>query len=77
MDADDRLLFTRIFDKIDATDKKVNELCLTTAATKVKVDTHLIEQEKKGARKERAFYIVIAAMASVFSLFSFLRSEVN
>ncbi len=77
MDADERLLFSRIFDKLDATDKKVNDLCLTTAATKTKVENYLDLQEKKGAKKEKVFYVVIAFIASVFSFFTFIRSGSN
>lgn len=76
MDAEDRLLWERAFDKFDAMDEKITKLCITTAETKAKVDGHIQEQEKKGVRKERVFYLVIAAIASIFSLFSFLREQI-
>jgi hypothetical protein len=76
MDAEDRILWNRAFDKFDALEEKITKLCINTAATKEKIDSHLEEQAKKGQRKERVFYVVIAAMASVFSLFTFVRELV-
>jgi hypothetical protein len=73
MDSEDRLLWNRAFDKFDAIEEKVSKLCINMAATQDKIDSHLEDQEKKGQKKERVFYVVIAAMASGFSLFTFMK----
>jgi hypothetical protein len=72
----DELLWNRVFDKFDDLEEKVTQLCITTAATQDKIDSHLEEQAAKGQKKERVFYVVIAAMASIFSLFTFIREQV-
>tara|TARA_B110000285_G_C14671507_1_gene400519 strand:- start:68 stop:298 length:231 start_codon:yes stop_codon:yes gene_type:complete len=76
MESEDRLLWNRAFDKFDDLEEKVTKLCLTMASTQEKIDSHLEEQSKKGQRKERVFYVVIAAMASVFSLFTFVKDQI-
>ena len=76
MESEDRLLWNRAFDKFDMLEEKIQKLCINTASTQEKIDSHLEEQEKKGQRKERVFYVVIAAMASIFSLFTFIREQV-
>ena len=77
MDDETKILWERAFVKFDSLDGKVSKLCITTEATRTKIDNHLAEQDKKGKRKERVFYVVIAAMASVFSFFTLLRSGSN
>jgi hypothetical protein len=76
MESEDRLLWNRVFDKFDDLEEKVTQLCINTAATKDKIDSHLEEQAKKGQKKERVFYVVITAMASIFSVFTFIREQV-
>tara|TARA_B110000495_G_C22995022_1_gene586471 strand:+ start:460 stop:690 length:231 start_codon:yes stop_codon:yes gene_type:complete len=76
MESEDRLLWNRAFDKFDSLEEKIQKLCINTASTQEKIDSHLKEQEKKGQRKERVFYVVIAAMASVFSLFTFVKDQI-
>jgi cell division protein FtsL len=77
MEDEAKILWNRAFDKFDDITEKIDKLCATTQETKLKLDDHLDNEEKKGTRKERVFYVVIAAMASVFSLFTFIRSELN
>ncbi len=77
LDDETKILWDRAFVKFDDMDEKIDKLCLTTQDTKSKLDAHLEEQDKKGARKEKVFYVFIAAMASVFSLVTFLRSELT
>jgi len=76
MDSEDRLLWNRAFDKFDMLEEKITKLCISTATTQEKIDAHLEEQAKKGQKKERVFYVVIAGMASIFSLFTFVRELV-
>jgi hypothetical protein len=76
MDSEDRILWNRAFTKFDDLEEKVTKLCITMASTQDKIDSHLEEQSKKGQRKERVFYVVIACMASIFSLFTFIREQV-
>jgi len=76
MNDEDKLLWNRAFDKFDNIDRKVTDLCIKTAANTTKIDNHLKAQEKKGARKEKIFYIFIAGMASIFSFFTFIREQV-
>jgi len=76
MEDEDKLLWERAFKKFDKMDDAIQKLCTTTTETKAKVDSHLESQEKKGQRKERVFYIVIAAMGSLFGVINFLKEQV-
>jgi len=76
MENEDKLLWERAFKKFDKMDDAIQKLCDTTTETKSKVDSHLYAQEKKGARKEKIFYLVIAAMASIFSVFNFIKEQI-
>ena len=48
MESEDRLLWNRAFDKFDSLEEKIQKLCINTASTQEKIDSHLKEQEKKG-----------------------------
>ena len=76
MEIEDKLLWERAFKKFDDIDTSIKELCKTSTEVKMKVDSHLEAQEKKNIRKEKVFYVVIAAIATVFSVFSFVREKI-
>ena len=76
MDSEDRLLWNRAFDKFDELERKVTDLCINMASVKDELDSHLEERAAAGQKKERVFYVVITAIASIFSVFTFIREQV-
>ncbi len=76
MDEDDRFMFGRVFDKLDLIEKTAKETCKTQAEMKSKLESHLASQEKKGARKEKVFYVVIAVVATLGSVISLIREQI-
>ena len=76
MEIEDKLLWERAFKKFDDIDTSIKDLCKTTAEVETKVDIHIAAQEKKAVRKEKVFYVVIAAIATVFSVLSFVREKI-
>ena len=69
MDADDRMLWERTFKKWDEFETNLKDLCKRTGNIETQLSTHLGNQEKRAVKKERAFYIVIAAIGSSVGLF--------
>ncbi len=73
MTPEDSILWTRVFDKFDTIDKKVDDLCDRATRTETKLNTHLDHQEKRAAKKEKIFYIVIAAIGASIGIFEFIK----
>jgi len=76
MDEDEKLIFDRLFKQLDEQDRKLDDLCnrMTKSedaarAVDVKIETHLLAQEKISQRKEKIFYIVIALIGLASGLF--------
>ncbi len=72
MDSDDRMLWQRTFKKWDAFELSIKDLCTRTASIEEKVDRHLADQEKRAAKKERVFYVGIAAIGGIFGFIQVL-----
>jgi len=72
----DELLWNRVFDKFDDLEEKVTKLCINMSAVQSELDSHLEERAAAGQKKERVFYVILAGMAGVFSLFTFVRELV-
>ena len=72
MDADDRMLWERTFKKWDEFETNLKDLCKRTGSIETQLTTYLGKQEKRAVKKERAFYIVIAAIGSSVGLFQLL-----
>ncbi len=69
MDEDDRMLWGRTFKKWDDFETNLKDLCKRTGNIETQLSTHLGNQEKKAVRKEKVFYIVIAAIGGSVGLF--------
>ncbi len=72
MDADDRMLWERTFKKWDEFEDNLKDLCKRTGNIETQLTTHLAQQEKRALKKERAFYLVIAAIGGSVGLFQIL-----
>lgn len=72
MDADDRMLWERTFKKWDAFETNIKDLCKRTGNIEIQLSTHLKNQEKRAARKEKVFYGVIALIGVGFGIFNYM-----
>jgi len=70
---EDSILWTRVFDKFDTIDKKVDDLCDRATRTETTLKTHLDNQEKRAAKKEKVFYIIIATIGASIGVFEYLK----
>lgn len=73
MTPEDSILWTRVFHIFDIIDKKVDNLCDRATKTETALNTHLDAQEKRAIRKEKAFYIIIAAIGASIGAFEYLK----
>ncbi len=73
MNGEDKILWTRVFDKFDTIDKKVDNLCERATRTETTLKTHLENQEKRAAKKEKIFYVVIAAIGASIGIFEYIK----
>lgn len=80
MTPEDKLLWERAFDKfdhieekIDDNREKINGLCTRTSKVETALKTHLEAQEKRAIRKEKAFYIIIAAIGASIGVFEYIK----
>ena len=73
MTPEDSLLWTRVFDKFDVIDKKVDTLCERATKTETTLSTHLAAQEKRAIRKEKFFYIIIAVIGASIGAFEYIK----
>jgi len=81
---EDKLFWERAFDKFDHIEekidtnhkeqnKKISDLCDRATKTETALNTHLAAQEKRAIRKEKAFYIIIAAIGSSIGVFEYIK----
>lgn len=72
MDEDDRMLWKRTFKKWDDFESNLKDLCKRTGNIETQLSTHLDNQEKRAVKKEKVFYVVIAAIGASVGLFQVL-----
>lgn len=67
-------LVDRLFAKLDHIDAKIDDLCNRMTKQETKYDLHIEEGQKRGQKKERVFYGVLAFVGTVISLVEISRS---
>ena len=75
------LIMTRVFDKLDSFEEKIDKLCDRLTKLEMSVHDHFddIEEDKqtkvsKSKNNERKFYIVIAAMGIIFATYELIKN---
>jgi len=75
------LIMTRIFDKLDSFEEKIDNICDRLTKLEMSVHDHFDDIEKeenkkveKSANKERKYYVIIAAMGIIFAAYEILKS---
>ena len=70
----DELFAQRVFERIDKFDDKIDDLCDRMMKVELDVTNHLTTVEQNANKKEKRFYVLIAAMGTVFAAVSLLQS---
>mgnify|MGYP003645411909 FL=1 len=80
-EGDISIIMTRIFDKLDSFEDKIDSLCdrLTKLEMSVKDhynDIEVAENKKiqKSSNSERKYYVIIAAMGILFGLYELIKN---
>ena len=80
-EGDISIIMTRIFDKLDSFEEKIDKICDRLTKLEMSVKDHFddIEQAEnkklsKSANKERKYYVIIAAMGILFGLYELLKN---
>lgn len=73
MTPEDQLLWERAFKKWDQFDEKLDGLSERTTKVESALNSHLDAQEKRAIRKEKVFYIIIAAIGASIGIFEYLK----
>jgi|TARA_R110002020_G_scaffold249415_1_gene463347 hypothetical protein len=75
------LIMTRIFNKLDSFEEKIDKLCDRLTKLEMSVNDHFDDIEKeenkkveKSANKERKYYVIIAAMGIIFAAYEILKN---
>lgn len=59
----------RILDRLDGQDSKIDDLCGRMMKMEIALNSHFDDIERKQSGKDRKFYIIIGAMATIFAGF--------
>ena len=70
----DELFAQRVFERIDKFDEKIDDLCDRMMKVELDVTNHLNTVEQNANKKEKRFYVLIAALGTVFAAVSLLQS---
>ena len=70
----DELFAQRVFERIDKFDEKIDDLCDRMMKVELDVTNHLNTVEQNANKKEKRFYVLIAAMGTIFAAVSLLQS---
>ena len=78
-EGDISIIMTRIFDKLDSFEEKIDKICDRLTKLEMSVHDHFDDIEKeenkkveKSANKERKYYVIIAAMGIIFAAYEIL-----
>jgi len=70
----DELFAQRVFDRIDKFDEKIDDLCDRMLKVEIDITNHLNTVTQNAEKKERKFYIIIAALGTLFAAVSFVQA---
>ena len=70
----DEIFVQRVFERIDKFDEKIDDLCDRMMKVELDVTKHLTTVEQNANKKEKRFYVLIAALGTIFASVSFLQS---
>lgn len=70
----DDLFAQRVFERIDKFDEKIDDLCDRMMKVEIDVTNHLNTVTQNAEKKERKFYIIIAALGTLFAAVSFMQT---
>ena len=80
-EGDISIIMTRIFDKLDSFEDKIDSLCDRLTKLEMSVKDHFddieaAEQKKiqKSSNSERKYYVIIAAMGILFGLYELIKN---
>ena len=80
-EGDISIIMTRIFDKLDSFEEKIDKICDRLTKLEMSVHDHFDDIEKeenkkitKSANKERKYYVIIAAMGIIFAAYEILKN---
>jgi hypothetical protein len=80
-EGDISIIMTRIFDKLDSFEEKIDKICDRLTKLEMSVKDHFDDIEtaenkklSKSANKERKYYVIIAAMGILFGLYELLKN---
>jgi hypothetical protein len=75
------LILTRIFDKLDGFEEKIDKICDRLTKLEMSVNDHFDDIEdaenkkvEKSANKERKYYVIIAAMGIIFAAYEIIKN---
>ena len=70
----DELFAKRVFERIDKFDEKIDDLCDRMLKVEIDITNHLNTVTQNAEKKERKFYIIIAALGTLFAAVSFVQA---
>ena len=70
----DELFAKRVFERIDKFDEKIDALCDRMLKVEIDITNHLNTVTQNAEKKERKFYIIIAALGTLFAAVSFVQA---
>ena len=74
-EGDISIIMTRIFDKLDSFEDKIDKICdrLTKLEMSVKEEAEK-KKMQKSSNSERKYYVIIAAMGIMFGLYEIIKN---
>ena len=60
-------LLERIMTRIDQLDQKIDDLCDRMTKTEISISNHLTHVTQDSEKKEKKFYVIIAALGTIFA----------
>ena len=63
----EEFLIERIMTRIDQLDQKIDDLCDRATKIEVTVSNHLAHVTQDSEKKEKRFYVIIAALGTIFA----------
>ena len=63
----EEFLLERIMTRIDQLDEKIDDLCDRATKIEVTVSNHLVHITQDSEKKEKKFYVIIAALGTIFA----------
>ena len=70
----EEFLLERIMNRIDQLDVKIDDLCDRMTKTEIRISNHLTHVTQDAEKKEKKFYVVIAALGTVFASVTLIQS---